>query len=92
MVVPKYSIIPKIQIICIPRNSVLFANVSKIDLSNIKLTKYNSTIAEWRVVQLVLQAGILLFHFIGKINPPVCSTVPASLQAQGHRQRDCNNA
>ena len=30
------------------------------------------------------------FPFIDKFHPPVCSTVPAGLQAQGHWPRDCN--
>ena len=30
------------------------------------------------------------FPFIEKLCPPVCSTVPNSLQAQSHRAKDCN--
>ena len=30
------------------------------------------------------------FHFMLKLYPPVCSTVPASLQAREGRLRDCN--
>ena len=33
-----------------------------------------------------------VFPFILILYPPVCSTVPASLQAQGCRPRDCNKA
>ena len=46
----------------------------------------------WRVVNLLLQAGIKFFIFplYRKIITPVCSTVPASLQARGRRPRDCN--
>ena len=40
-------------------------------------------------MQLFWQAGF--FPFIEKLYPPVCSTVPASLQAQGCRPRDCSN-
>ena len=32
----------------------------------------------------------LFFPFIGKVYPPVCSTVPTLLQALCHRRRDCN--
>ena len=42
------------------------------------------------VVHLVWQAWIFFFHFIEKLYPPVCSPVPASLQARGRRPRDCN--
>ena len=43
-------------------------------------------------MHLVWQAGILffVFSFIEKLYPPDCFTVPPSLQAQGHRPRDCN--
>ena len=45
---------------------------------------------QWRVVHQVWQIEIFFFPFIEKLYPPVCSTVPASLQARGYRPRDCN--
>ena len=47
---------------------------------------------KWGVVHLVWQAGIMffLFFFIEKVCPPVCFTVPTSLQARGLRNMDCN--
>ena len=50
-----------------------------------------NTVVKWRVVHLTWFDQLkFCFPFFVKLYPPVFSTIPPSLQAQGRRTRDCN--
>ena len=65
-----------------------FANKNSIHLFNIYAN--NCFNGELCICLDKLEFSFFFFPFIDKLYRPVCSTVPASLQARGRRPRDCN--